>query len=59
MALISLKLNRDLTEIFYPFRYRDIPIFILLFLSIDFIKFEKNKFLTPILLGIFCSISLL
>jgi hypothetical protein len=25
IVLISLKLNRDLTEIFYPFRYRDIP----------------------------------
>ena len=59
MTLISLKLNRDLTEIFYPFRYRDIPIFILLFLSIDFIKFEKHKLLTPFLLGFFCSISVL
>ena len=59
IVLISLKLNRDLTEIFYPFRYRDIPIFVLLFLSIDFIKFENRKILTPFLLGIFSSFFLL
>ena len=59
IVLISLKLNRDLTEIFYPFRYRDIPIFILLFLSIDFIKFENRKILTPFLLGFFSSFFLL
>jgi len=59
IVLISLKLNRDLTEIFYPFRYRDIPIFVLLFLSIDFIKFENRKILTPFLLGFFSSFFLL
>jgi len=59
IVLISLKLNRDLTEIFYPFRYRDIPIFALLFLSIDFIKFEKQKILTPFLLGFLSSFFLL
>jgi hypothetical protein len=59
IVLISLKLNRDLTEIFYPFRYRDIPIFTLLFLSIDFIKFENRKIITPFLLGFFSSFFLL
>ena len=59
IVLISLKLNRDLTEIFYPFRYRDIPIFILLFLAIDFIKFQNHKIITPFLLGIFSSFSIL
>ena len=59
MTIISLKLNRDLTEIFYPFRYRDIPIFILLFLSVDFIKFDNKKLLNPFLLGFFSSISVL
>jgi len=59
IVLISLKLNRDLTEIFYPFRYRDIPIFALLFLSIDFIKFENRKILTPFLLGFLSSFFLL
>jgi hypothetical protein len=59
IVLILLKLNRDLTEIFYPFRYRDIPIFILLFLSIDFIKFDTRKIITPLLLGFFSSFSLL
>ena len=59
MTMISLKLNRDLTEIFYPFRYRDIPIFILLFLSVDFIKFDNKKLLNPFLLGFFSSISVL
>ena len=59
IVLILLKLNRDLTEIFYPFRYRDIPIFILLFLAIDFIKFDTRKIITPLLLGFFSSFSLL
>ena len=52
-TLILLKLNRDLTEIFYPFRYRDIPIFILLYLAVDFIKFQDRKILTPLFLGFF------
>jgi len=59
IVLILLKLNRDLTEIFYPFRYRDIPIFILLFLAIDFIKFDTRKIITPLLLGFFSSFSIL
>ena len=59
VILILLKLNRDLTEIFYPFRYRDIPIFILLFLAVDFIKFETRKIITPLLLGFFSCFSLL
>lgn len=59
LAFACLKLNRDLTEIFYPFRYRDIPIFILLILAIDYIKLDKNKILTPILLGSFASLSIL
>ena len=59
MALVSLKLNRDLTEIFYPFRYRDIPIFVLLFLSVDLIKFDNKKLFNPFLLGFFSSVSLL
>jgi len=59
IVLITLKLNRDLTEIFYPFRYRDIPIFILLYLSIDFIKFQNRKIINPFLLGAFSSFSIL
>ena len=59
IIFISLKLNRDLTEIFYPFRYRDIPIFILLYLAIDFIKFQNHKIITPFLLGVFSSFSIL
>ena len=51
-------LNRDLTETFYPFRYRDIPIFILLFLSINFLKFDKKTFITPILIGFLSFLSL-
>ena len=51
LAIIGLELNRNITELFYPFRYRDIPIFVLLIFSIDLIKFNKNKILTPFLLG--------
>ena len=59
LGLLCLKLNRDLTEIFYPCRYRDIPIFILLIMSVDFIKFERNKILTPFVLGVFATFSIL
>ena len=48
----SISLNRDLTELFYPFRYRDIPIFILIILSIDYLKFNRFEYLTPILIGL-------
>lgn len=48
----SLSLNRDLTELFYPFRYRDIPIFILIILSIDYLKFNRLVYLTPVLIGL-------
>jgi len=58
ITLILLKLNRDLTEIFYPFRYRDIPIFILLYLAIDFIKFEHRKIFTPLFLGFFSTLAM-
>ena len=58
ITLILLKLNRDLTEIFYPFRYRDIPIFILLYLAIDFIKFEHRKLFTPLFLGFFSTLAI-
>ena len=58
LLVISISLNRDLTETFYPFRYRDIPIFILLFLSINFLKFDKKTFITPILIGFLSFLSL-
>ena len=58
ISLVLLKLNRDLTEIFYPFRYRDLPIFILLYLAIDFIKFEHRKIFTPLFLGFFSAIAI-
>ena len=58
LLVFSISLNRDLTETFYPFRYRDIPIFILLFLSINFLKFDKKTFITPILIGFLSFLSL-
>ena len=58
LLVFSISLNRDLTETFYPFRYRDIPIFILLFLSINFLKFDKKSFITPILIGLLSFLSL-
>ncbi len=58
ITLILLKLNRDLTEIFYPFRYRDIPIFILLYLAVDFIKFQERKIFTPFFLGFFSTFAI-
>ena len=51
-SIFSISLNRDLTELFYPFRYRDIPIFILIILSIDYLKFNRFEYLTPILIGL-------
>ena len=58
LLTLAISLNRDLTESFYPFRYRDIPILILLILSIDFLKFNKNPYLNPILIGFMSFLSL-
>ena len=58
LLFFSISLNRDLTETFYPFRYRDIPIFIMLILSINFLKFDKNSYITPTLIGFLSFLSL-
>ena len=58
LLFFSISLNRDLTETFYPFRYRDIPIFIMLILSINFLKFDKNLYITPTLIGFLSFLSL-
>ena len=59
LCSLSLYFNRELTEIFYPARYRDIPIILLFIFSFSLInKSEPNKF-NSFIIGLLSCLSIL
>ena len=59
ICLITLYLNRGLTETFYPNRYRDIPILLILILSFNNINSNYPKKLNSLAIGLLSCFSIL
>ena len=59
LTLIILHLNRSLTELFYPVRYRDIPILLTLIFSLNIIKSNFPKKINALIIGFLSCTSIL
>ena len=59
VSLISLYLNRSLTELFYPVRYRDIPILLILIFAFKSISSNLTNKINSLIIGFLSCASVL
>tara|TARA_B100000579_G_scaffold434291_1_gene454817 strand:- start:1216 stop:3030 length:1815 start_codon:yes stop_codon:yes gene_type:complete len=59
LCSLSLYFNRELTEIFYPARYRDIPIILLFIFTFNLINRSNSKKIDGFIIGILSCASIL